>query len=65
MLRWIFCAVPEKFVKRYALGLILLIYVLPYLFGFYYTKLGIVINIIWYDVIFYVFARIRENMEEE
>lgn len=65
MLRWIFWAVPEKFVKRYALGLILLIYVLPYLFGFYYTKLGIVINIIWYDVIFYVFARIRENMEEE
>ena len=65
MLRWIFLAVPEKFLKRYSLGLILLIYVLPFLFGFYYTKLGIVINIIWYDVIFYVFARIRENMEEE
>jgi hypothetical protein len=42
-----------------------LLYVLPTLFGFYYTKLGVVINIIWYDVIFYVFARIREKMEDD
>tara|TARA_B100000927_G_C16442614_1_gene460442 strand:- start:1327 stop:1527 length:201 start_codon:yes stop_codon:yes gene_type:complete len=65
MLRWIFWAVPEKFVKRYAIGLILLLYVLPYLFGFYYTKVGVVINIIWYDVIFYMFAKAKEQMEND
>ena len=65
MIRWIYWAVPDKFVKRYAIGLLLLLYVLPYLFGFYYTKLGVVINIIWYDVIFYTFTRIREKMEDQ
>ncbi len=65
MLRWIFWAVPEKFVKRYAIGLLLLLYVLPYLFGFYYTKVGVVINIIWYDVIFYMFAKAKEQMEND
>ena len=65
MLRWIFWAVPEKFVKRYAIGLLLLLYVLPYLFGFYYTKVGVVINIIWYDVKFYMFAKAKEQMEND
>ena len=65
MLRWIFWAVPEKFVKRYAIGLLLLLYVFPYLFGFYYTKVGVVINIIWYDVIFYMFAKAKEQMEND
>ena len=65
MLRWIFWAVPEKFVKRYAIGLLLLLYVFPYLFGFYYTKVGVVINIIWYDVIFYMFAKAKEQMEKD
>jgi len=65
IMNWLFWAVPDQFVKRYAIGLLLLLYVLPTLFGFYYTKLGVVINIIWYDVIFYVFARIRETMEDD
>ena len=65
MLGWIFWAVPDKMVKRYAIGLLLLLYVLPYLFGFYYTKLGVVINIIWYDVIFSTFAKIRDKMEDK
>ena len=51
IMNWLFWAVPDQFVKRYAIGLLLLLYVLPTLFGFYYTKLGVVINIIWYDVI--------------
>ena len=61
MTRWIFWAVPEPMAKRYAIGLILLIYVFPSLFGVYYTKLGAVMNILWYDIIFYVFSRAKEN----
>ena len=37
----------------------------PYMFGFYYTKLGIVINILWYDIIFYGFVKIRQKIEED
>ena len=61
MIKWIFWAVPEPLAKRYAIGLILLIYIFPSLFGVYYTKLGAVINILWYDIIFYVFAKAKEN----
>lgn len=61
MTRWIFWAVPEPMAKRYAIGLILLIYVFPSLFGVHYTKLGAVMNILWYDIIFYVFSRAKEN----
>ena len=65
MINWVFWAVPEKFVKRYAIGLILIIYVFPWFFGFYYTKIGAVIKIIWYNVIFYWFAKMREKMEDK
>jgi|TARA_A100001011_G_scaffold181232_1_gene190121 hypothetical protein len=65
MTRWIFWAVPEPMAKRYAIGLILLIYVFPSLFGVYYTKLGAVMNILWYDIIFYVFSRAKENRKDD
>ena len=64
MTRWIFWAVPEPMAKRYAIGLILLIYVFPSLFGVYYTKIGAIINILWYDIIFYVFSRAKENRKD-
>jgi hypothetical protein len=64
MIRWIFWAVPEPMAKRYAIGLILLIYVFPSLFGVYYTKLGAIVNILWYDIIFYVFSRAKENRKD-
>ena len=64
MTRWIFWAVPEPMAKRYAIGLILLIYVFPSLFGVYYTKLGAIVNILWYDIIFYVFSRAKENRKD-
>ncbi len=65
MTRWIFWAVPEPMAKRYAIGLILLIYVFPSLFGVYYTKLGAIVNILWYDIIFYVFSRAKENRKDK
>ena len=65
MTRWIFWAVPEPMAKIYAIGLILLIYVFPSLFGVYYTKIGAIINILWYDIIFYVFSRAKENRKDK
>ena len=64
-MKWLFWAVPEPMAKRYAIGLILLIYVFPSLFGVYYTKLGAVMNILWYDIIFYVFSRAKENRKDD
>ncbi len=61
--RWLFWAIPEKYVQRWCLGLLLILYIVPYLFGIYYTKLGIVVNLIWYDVIFYGWVRVKEAVE--
>jgi|TARA_B100001964_G_C13648698_1_gene343775 hypothetical protein len=35
----------------------------PYIFGFYYTKLGIVMNILWYDIILYGWVRAKQRAE--
>ena len=65
MTRWMFWAVPAPFVKRYTIGLILLIYVFPVLFGVYYTKIGAIVNILWYDVIFYIFSKSKQNRKDD
>ena len=60
-----FWAVPESMVKRYAFGLVLLIYIFPTLFGIYYTKVGALINILWYDIIFYMFSKSKQNRKDD
>jgi hypothetical protein len=64
ILNWIFWNVPALYVKRYIFWLFIMLFGFPYLFGFYYTQLGVVINILWYDIIFYVFVRIREGIND-
>ena len=65
MTRWMFWAVPESMAKRYAFGLVLLIYIFPTLFGIYYTKVGALINILWYDIIFYMFSKSKQNRKDD
>lgn len=60
-----FWAVPESMAKRYAFGLVLLIYIFPTLFGIYYTKVGALINILWYDIIFYMFSKSKQNRKDD
>ena len=61
--RWLFWAIPEKYVQRWCIGLLLLLYCIPFVFGIYYTKLGIIVNLIWYDVIFYGWVKVKEATE--
>ena len=60
---WLFWAIPEKYVQRWCIGLLLLLYFIPFVFGIYYTKLGIIVNLIWYDVIFYGWVKVKEATE--
>tara|TARA_B100000287_G_scaffold420068_1_gene459008 strand:+ start:169 stop:375 length:207 start_codon:yes stop_codon:yes gene_type:complete len=61
--RWLFWAIPVKYVQRWCIGLLLLLYFIPFVFGIYYTKLGIIVNLIWYDVIFYGWVKVKEATE--
>ena len=62
--RWLFWAVPEQYIMRYLVTLLLIMFVIPYyIFGLYYTKLGIILNLVWYDLIFYGWVRAKQRLE--
>jgi len=64
--RWLFWAVPEQYIMRYLVTLLLIMFVIPYyIFGLYYTKLGIIINLLWYDLIFYGWFRAKQMIGDD
>ncbi len=65
ILSWIFWSVPKKYVRPYLTFMFMLMYMIPYMFGFYYTMLGVIANLIWYDIIFFGWVRLKEKMEGE
>jgi len=63
---WLFWAVPEQYIMRYLVTLLLIMFVIPYyIFGLYYTKLGIIINLLWYDLIFYGWFRAKQMIGDD
>tara|TARA_R100001460_G_scaffold107608_1_gene156610 strand:+ start:107 stop:313 length:207 start_codon:yes stop_codon:yes gene_type:complete len=64
MLNWIFWAIPREYVKRYFITLWLVMFIIPnYIFGLYFTKIGFIINLLWYDMIFYGWVRVKQTLE--
>ena len=63
MLNWLFWAIPPQYVKRYLITLWLVMFIIPnYVFGLYFTKIGFIINLLWYDMIFYGWARVKQTL---
>jgi hypothetical protein len=63
---WILWAIPEQYVKRYLFTLWLVMFVIPgYLFGLHFTKLGFIINLLWYDVVFYGWVRVKQTLGDD
>jgi hypothetical protein len=59
---WLTYAVPRKYVGKYLVTMWIALFIVPqYIFGLYYTKLGIIVNIVWYDVIFYMWLKFKKN----
>ena len=63
MLNWIFWAIPREYVRRYFITLWLVMFIIPnYIFGLYFTKIGFIINLLWYDMIFYGWVRVKQTL---
>ena len=63
---WIFWAIPLEYVRRYFITLWLVLFFLPGVFlGVRLTILGLFINFLWYDIIFYGWLKFKERMEGE
>ena len=66
MTNWLWWTVPQEYVKRYVIMLALILVIIPqYIFGIMYTLLGFFINLIWFDIIFYGWVKVREQIEGE
>jgi hypothetical protein len=64
MLNWFFWAVPQEYVRRYIITMWLVMFIIPtYVFGLQFTKLGFIINLLWYDMIFYGWVRVKQIIE--
>ena len=66
MNNWLFWAIPEQHVKRYIITLWLAMFVVPqYLFGLQFTKFGFIMNLLWYDLIFYGWVRVKQKLGDD
>ena len=66
MINWIFLAIPPQLVKRYLITLWLVLFFLPgLLLGVRLTLLGLLINFLWYDIVFYGWVKFKEKLEGE
>ena len=64
MINWIFWAIPPQYVKRYFVTLWLVLFFLPgLLLGVRLTIMGLLINFIWFDIVFYGWVRFKEAIE--
>jgi hypothetical protein len=64
MLNWLFWQVPTDYIGRYAVTLWLVMFVIPpFLFGIKFTMIGFLLNLIWYDIIFYGWYRVKQQIE--
>lgn len=61
---WLWWAVPQAHIRRYIIMMMLVMFIIPnYIFGIQFTKLGFLLNLIWYDIIFYSWYRMKNLFE--
>ncbi len=64
MLNWIFWAVPREYIRRYFITLWLVLFFMPAFFlGVRLTMLGLLVNFLWYDIVFYGWVKFKERLE--
>ena len=61
---WLFWAIPERYAMRYLITLWLVMFMIPtFIFGMQFTRLGFVMNLVWYDIIWYGWIKAKEAAE--
>jgi hypothetical protein len=61
---WLFWAIPRNYIRRYLFTFWLVMFFIPtYFLGLQFTKLGFIINWIWFDLVFYGWVRAKQMIE--
>tara|TARA_B100001057_G_scaffold225627_1_gene225981 strand:+ start:242 stop:442 length:201 start_codon:yes stop_codon:yes gene_type:complete len=64
MLNWIFWTVPREYIRRYFITLWLVLFFMPAFFlGVRLTMFGLLVNFLWYDIVFYGWVKFKERLE--
>ena len=62
--KWSTWAVPVEYVPFYLFVMTMSLYVLPkYVFGLSFTKLGWLLNLLWFDLVFYIWYKVKTTIE--
>ena len=65
ILNWIFWPVPREYIRRYFITLWLVLFFLPaLLLGVRLTMLGLLVNFLWYDIVFYGWVKFKERFDQ-
>ena len=58
---WLFWAIPKQYAMKYMVTLWFVMFIIPtFVFGMQFTRLGFVMNLIWYDIIWYGWIKSKE-----
>ena len=61
---WLFWAIPSTYVRRYFFTMWLVMFIIPgYVLGLQFTKVGFIINLLWFDLVFYGWVRAKQIIE--
>jgi hypothetical protein len=62
--KWSTWAVPVEYVPFYLFVMAMSLYVLPkYVFGLSFTTLGWLLNLLWFDLVFYIWYKVKTTIE--
>jgi len=58
---WLTWQVPELRLNQYLFYMIMVVFIVPYISGVMLTSLGYLLNVLWYDLIFYLWHKHQEK----
>ena len=61
---WFTWQVPEPRLNQYLFYMIMVVFVVPYIAGIMFTSLGYLLNVLWFDMIFYMWHKNKELIEK-
>jgi len=61
---WFTWQVPETRLNQYLFYMVMVVFIVPYIAGIMFTSLGYLLNVLWFDMIFYMWFRNKELMKK-
>ena len=55
---------PEARLNQYLFYMVMVVFIVPYIAGIMFTSLGYLLNVLWFDMIFYMWFKNKELMKK-